>query len=127
MKNLWQFAKFCTVGGIGLLVNLSITYVGVSILQVWYLWAFIAGLLISWSCSFVLNAFFTFPEHERAAYLRKYFLFLANYGVVFVLNTVLMYLLTSILGLHYLLSIGVCALSTTLLTYSFSKYVVYRP
>lgn len=124
--HLKQFLKFCAVGGIGLLINLGITYTGVA-LGLWYLYAFIIGLIISWSCSFVLNAFFTFPEHERAAYLRKYFLFLGNYSIVFVLNIALMYVLTSLVGLHYILSIILCALSTTVLTYSFSKYVIYRP
>lgn len=124
--HLRQFAIFCAVGGAGLVVNLVITHVGV-LLGAWYLYAFVVGLLVSWSCSFVLNAFVTFPEHERARYLRKYLLYLGNYGLVFLLNVALMYALTSLLGIHYLISIVVCAVSTTLLTYSLSKHVIYHP
>lgn len=124
--HLNQFIRFCAVGGIGLLINLAATHIGVTVFGLWYLTAFLIGLFISWTCSFVLNAFITFPEHERAAYLRKYFLFLSNYGVVFVLNMALIYILTSLIGLHYLISIVFCAISTTFLTYSFSKYVIYK-
>ncbi len=85
------------------------------------------GLFISWSASFVFNAFITFPEHERSAYIKKYFLYISNYGVVFALNTALIYLLTTIVGLHYLVATVICAVSTVFLTYSFSKYVVYKP
>ncbi len=125
-KNFWQFIKFCTVGGIGLLINLGITHGLVVWAQVWYLWAFVLALLFSWSLTFVLNAFFTFPEHERSAYLKKYFLFLASYGLVFCINTAIVYVGTSILGLHYLISICISALITTLLTFSISKHVIYH-
>ncbi len=123
--HLKQFLKFCAVGGIGLLINLGITHAGVT-LGLWYLYAFIIGLIISWSCSFVLNAFFTFPEHTHDSYGKKYSLFIASYALVFVLTIGIVYALTSIVGIHYLISICISAVITTLLTYSFSKYVVYR-
>jgi len=113
------------VGGIGLLVNLAITYAGVNIFGLWYLTAFLVGLLISWTCSFVLNALLTFPEHERSAYLKKYLLFLANYGVVIAINMTLVYALTSQLAVHYLISIITSALVTTPLSFSFSKRFIY--
>jgi putative flippase GtrA len=122
-----QFIRFCLVGGAGLLINLAVTYIGVEMLGLWYLSAFIIGLLVSWTCSFILNALLTFPEHERAAYHKKYMLFMGMYGTVFILNTALMYGLTSLLGVYYPISIVLCAASTLPLTYSFSKYVIYRP
>jgi len=115
------------VGGVGLLINLTITYLLVTFFALWYFYSFFIGLLISWTGSFILNAFITFPEHERTAYVHKYFLFLSNYSVVFVLNMTLIYVLTSLLSIYYLISILVCAASTTVLTYSFSKYAVYKP
>lgn len=124
--HLHPFIRFCIIGGIGLLINLSIIYLGVDIFHLWIVPAFMVGLLLSWSISFVLNAFITFPEHERSAYLKKYFLYLSSYSGVFVLNTILIYLLTTMLGLHYLIATIICALSTVFLTYSFSKYVIYK-
>lgn len=124
--HLHPFIRFCIVGGIGLLINLSVIYLGVDVFHLWIVPTFMVGLLISWSISFVLNAFITFPEHERSAYYTKYFLYLSNYSIVFALNTVLIYLLTTIVGLHYFIATIICALSTVFLTYSFSKYVVYK-
>lgn len=119
--------RFCAVGGAGLLVNLAVTYTFVTVFGFWYFWAYIIGVLCGWTCSFVLNALFTFPAHRKSGYHKKYALFIASYIVIFVINAALVYLLTTLLGIHYLVSISASALTTTLLSFSFNKHVIYRP
>jgi putative flippase GtrA len=126
MNRYHQFARFVLVGAAGLVVNLGVTHAGVVLLGVWYFWSYLAGVLCGWSASFVLNSIFTFPGHERTAYGRKYALYLAIYGVVFVINAAMVYTMTSLMGIHYLVSITVSALVTTLLSYTAVKYAVFN-
>lgn len=122
----FQFVRFCLVGAIGLFVNLIVTHASVVYLGFWYFWAYCIGVLAGWTSSFLLNATFTFPEHEHSSYATKYGLFVATYAVIFGLNAVLVYLLTSLLGIHYLISISISAITTTLLSFTFNKYVIYK-
>lgn len=126
-QNFLQFGRFCLVGGIGLLVNLGVTHAGVVLFNLWYFGPYILGVFAGWTSSFVLNALFTFPEHKRASYGRKYALFISMYAIIFATNAAAVYVLTSLLGVHYLVSITASAIATTLLSFSFNKYVIYKP
>ncbi|MDB5225314.1 MAG: hypothetical protein JWL87_266 [Candidatus Adlerbacteria bacterium] len=125
-RNLGKFIRFCFVGGTGLIINLAVTHTFVVVFGFWYFWAFTIGVLCGWTCSFVLNALFTFPDHNKSGYHKKYMLFIASYLVIFALNAALVYMLTTLLGIHYLISISISALTTTLLSFSFNKNVIYR-
>lgn len=127
LKNSLQFLRFCIVGGVGLLVNLGVTHTGVVLLNLWYFGPYILGVFAGWTSSFLLNALFTFPEHKHASYGRKYALFISMYAVIFAINAGMVYTLTSLFGVHYLISITVSALATTLLSFSFNKHVIYKP
>lgn len=126
MGSIKQFALFVLVGGLGMLVNMGVTYAGVNYLHLWYLWSFCLAALIGWTAIFVGNALFTFPEHERHSYVRKYVSFIAGYAALFAANAALVYLCTSFLGIHYLASIVIGSGITTLATFSFSKKIVFR-
>jgi putative flippase GtrA len=125
MRKHIQFLRFCLVGTAGLLVNLAVTFVAVSVFGVWYFWAYLCGVLCGWTASFVFNAFFTFPEHRRGSYIKKYTLFVATYAVILALNSLMVYGLTSLVGVQYLISITISALLTTLLSFSLSKRIIY--
>lgn len=124
--DLRQFIRFCFVGGVGLAINLFITHVGVVIFGVWYFWAYLFGVLTGWTSTFILNALFTFPEHRHESYGKKYTLFIATYAIIFALNASMVYVLTSLMAIHYLVSITTSALTTTSLSFSFSKRFIYK-
>ncbi len=126
MQKHLQFIRFCLVGGVGLLVNLAVTHIGVVIFGAWYFWSYLCGVLLGWTSSFILNALFTFPEHQREEYAKKYTLFVATYAVIFALNAGMVYVLTSLMGVHYLISITISAFATTLVSFSFNKHVIYK-
>lgn len=126
MSRRLQFVRFVLVGGIGLLINLAVTHGLVMMVHVWYLWAFWVGLVVSWSVSFLLNARITFPEHERNNYHKKYAIYIAIYLVVFILNTAIVYALTSLGHVHYLISIPLSAVITTAFSFTTVKRYVYR-
>ena len=125
-KTLSQITYFISVGGIGLLVNLLITYIGVQYFDLWYLWSFFLAALVGWTVIFIGNALFTFPEHERNSYIKKYITFIIGYSVMFSVNASIVFFLTSILSIYYLVSIIIGTIITTLLTFTFNKKVIFR-
>lgn len=124
---LSQIVRFVAVGGGGLLVNLLVTRIGVTVFHLWYFFAFLIATLFGWTFIFVVNALVTFPEHQRSGYAGKYLLFLAGYLAIFGVNAGSVYVLTSVLGVYYLVSITLSAFITATLTFFFSKYAIYRP
>ncbi len=125
-ETMKEFPRFILVGGAGMLVNMGVTYFGVQYLGLWYLWSFCLATLIGWTVIFIGNVLFTFPGHERHSYGRKYVAFITGYFGVFWVNVAFVYLFTSILSIHYLISIVISTVITTLLTFTFSKHVVFR-
>lgn len=121
-----EFLRFVLVGGAGMLVNMGVTYAGVEYLGLWYFWSFCLASLVGWTAIFIGNALFTFPEHERHSYLQKYIVFILGYTGMFWVNAALVFLFTSILFIHYLVSIVLGTMITTLLTFSFNKKVIFR-
>ena len=121
-----QFLRFCLVGGVGLLLNMGITYLGVEYFHVWYLFAYCAAALLGWTVIFIGNALFTFPEHEQHSYARKYVSFVAGYLGLFWVNTLLVYFFVSVLSVFYIVSIALATVITTLLTFTYSRKLIFH-
>lgn len=124
--NTRQFLKFCLAGGGGLIINLFITHFGVTVLGVWYFWSYLVATLVGWSFIYTVNALITFPDPVRSQHARRYALFLGGYLVFFAVHAALVYTGTSVLNFHYFVSIIAATVVTTILTFFYSKYVVYR-
>ena len=125
MKLSLQLARFLAVGVTGLGVLLASTYVLTEYLHVWYFWGYVVATLLSWSCIFFLNSIFTFAGHNKSGYGKKYLTFLAMYLGTFAVNAGIVYSLTSLMGLQYLLSIIVATAITTSITFTLSKTFIF--
>ncbi len=121
-----QFTRFIVVGGVGLLVSMGITYVEVQYMDMWYLWAYGISVLISWTIIFIGNATITFPDHKRYLYQKKYLSFMGGYLVLFWVNALFVYIFTSLMSFHYLISIVLATIITTALTFSFNKQYIFH-
>ena len=122
---LMRFIRFLIVGGGGVLVTLLVTHIGVVFFHLWYFFAFLIATLFSWTFVFAVNAWWTFPDSLQDNRGKRYLQFLAGYAGIFCINASLVYIGTSILGLHYLVSITVATACTAVLTFLFSKHVIY--
>lgn len=120
-----QFFRYGVVAVAGLLLNLGITYGGVEVAHMWYFLAFVIGTFTTWTASFFALAFFVFPEQGRGDWVIRYLRFLAGYGLIFLVNGCTVYMLTSVLGVYYLLSITVTALAMGFAGFMFSRRFVY--
>jgi len=123
MKTLEQFARFVTVGGVALCINVAVTYTLTEVAQFWYLYSFFVGVLCSWVFVFFANTFFTFGS--RSGGRARHTLFVALYSMTFVINAGLVYALTTNWGVYYPLSIIAATAVTTLITFFMSKQYIY--
>ena len=121
-----QFLRFCLAGGGGLVVCLLLTHALVAVFHLWYFYAYLIATVCGWSFIFAVNAGITFPDGGRRGYALRYVLFVSGYIAVFYVNATLVYIGTSRLGLHYLVSITIATVITASLNFLFSKFVVYR-
>lgn len=121
-----QFVRFCLIGGAGLVVILALTHIGVRFLHLWYFSAYLISTLLGWSIVFVLNVLWTFHDTEHPRHAGHYFGFLAGYVGIYCLNASLVYILTSLLGIHYLISITFSSGVGAVFSFLFNKYVIFR-
>ncbi len=121
-----QLTRFIIVGGVGLLVSMVVTYIGVQYIGLWYIWAYGISALISWTVIFIGNSIFTFPNHERNSYSKKYLSFMGGYAMLFWINAFFVYIFTSLISFHYLLSIVFATGITTVLTFTFNRHIIFR-
>ena len=121
-----KLIKFSIIGSIGLLINVAVAYILKEFFGLWYFWAFVVGVLFNWSFNFLANSYFTFKGHPRDNYFGKYSLFIAIYLIAFIVNSGIVYTMTSIFNIYYLISIAAAAGITTLITFGLSRRFVYR-
>lgn len=101
-KTLAQFGKYLVTGGISAGTEFSLLILLTEYFKLWYITsnsiAYSSGFVIS----FLMNKYWSFNSRENFG--RQ----LAMYGVLFFINlglsTALMYLLTSVLGILYIIS-----------------------
>jgi putative flippase GtrA len=123
---LKKFINFSLIGGIGLLINLVVTFIMKEFFGLWYYWSFLIGVLFTWTFIFLANSNFTFHGHSKEKYFKKYVKFLLIYFCIFLINASLVFVFTSVLSVYYLLSIIMATVITTILTFSFSWKFVFR-
>lgn len=120
-----QYPHFLIVGGFSYILNILLTYFFTEYFGLWYLLSFIFAAFISLSLSFVLNSFYTFKEYERRSHSERYGLYIGFYCVSAVTTFVLVYTITSIFGMHYLFSITIVTLASSLITFSVNKKFIF--
>lgn len=112
-----RFLKFCLVGGSGVVVNMGLLYLLTEYAGLFYLVSSAISIETSIITNFLLNDFFTFHD-RRGIGPRQFFGRLLKFNLVslggHVLNMTVLWLLTSVAGLYYLVSnlFGIAAAMT---------------
>lgn len=104
---LLRFCKFCLVGGSGIFVNMGLLWLLTEFAGLYYLISAAIGIEMSIVSNFLLNDLFTFPDRRSRGLknlLKRWLKFnlvsLAGLGI----NMTVLWFLTSVLGLYYLIS-----------------------
>lgn len=99
-----ELLKFAAVGSLGLIINLAVLYALTEFLGLYYLISAVFAFFLAAFSNFTLNKIWTFGENiaDRAAV--KYAQFMAVSIFALLINLLLLFLLTELVGMHYLLS-----------------------
>ena len=101
-----RFLKFCMVGGSGILVNEGLLWLFTDGIGFFYLYSAIIGIEASIASNFILNNVWTFRDRRKASggifarFIRYNLACLIGVG----LNVSILWLMTEIIGMHYLIS-----------------------
>jgi len=100
-----QLARFCVVGGIGILVNLAVLWLLVELGAMWYMTAAAISFMGAVTFNFIGNKVFAFRDDRRspltvASQYAKFFM--VSVGALLI-NLAVLYLLVDVAGLWYIL------------------------
>mgnify|MGYP000731125056 CR=1 FL=1 len=114
---LLRFVKFCLVGASGVLVNMGLLWLLTEFVGLFYLLSAAISIETSIITNFILNDRFTFPDRRSAGakhFLKRLVKFnlisLAGLGI----NLGVLWLLTAVFGVYYLLS-NLCGIAVATL------------
>ncbi len=109
-----RFMKFCLVGGSGVGVNMGLLWLLTEVGGLFYLVSAAISIETSIISNFTLNDFFTFPDRRRQG-ARNFLSRLVKFNLVslggLALNLSILWFLTSVVGIYYLVSnlVGIAA------------------
>jgi len=116
-KEFLRFFKFCLVGASGVGVNMGLLWLLTEVGGLFYLVSAAISIETSIITNFTLNDYFTFPDRRRRG-RRQFFTRLAKFNLVSLaglgLNMTVLWFLTSVVGLYYLLS-NLCGIAVATL------------
>lgn len=120
-KLIW---KYLSSGVLSVGVDYAVLYLLTSIFGVYYLYSTIFSFLAGFLTNFFLNKYWTFKkEGDTISQMVKYGI-LAGINLLVTLG--LMYLLTTNVGINYLISRGMVLVVVTSWNFLLYKYVVYK-
>ena len=114
----FRFIKFIAVGGSGILVNSAALALATDSLHIYYLVSAIIATVASTTWNFVLTEWWVFkirPTSEGR--LKRFLLFFVMNNIALLFRTPIIYVLTSVLGMYYLLSNFISLAILTVLRY----------
>ena len=114
---LLRFFKYCLVGGGGVLVNMGLLWLLTEFVGLFYLLSAAISIETSILSNFTLNDYLTFPD-RRSRGARHFLMRLAKFNLVSLaglgLNLGVLWLLTNVFGVYYLLS-NLCGIAVATL------------
>ena len=128
LKELWRYYtrlfKFGLIGGIGTLIGLGIIYVLVNFVGLHYIVSYIIAFCTTTTTNYLCHSMFAFKDRVSSfnGYLKYFFLHVST----LLITTVLLYLFTTIAGIHYMISTVIVTGCGFLLNYLISKTIVWR-
>jgi putative flippase GtrA len=121
-KMIAKFIKFCIVGGSGMVIDFTVTYICKELIRMNKYLANALGFIIAASTNYMLNRLWTFHSHNNIPVEYVKFIAIALIGLG--INSAVIYLLVEKLKIHFYLSklfaIGVVTIWNFFMSYFFA-------
>ena len=127
--DLLRFLKFCTVGATGTIVSAVLLWLLTEIAGYYYLVSAAISIETAIIVNFTFHSFFTFSD-RRSSTFRIFLMRLLKYNLISLvgmfLNMGILWLLTEIFSLYYMLSYLCGILSATVFRYIFNFLWIWK-
>ena len=120
-----KIVRYLASGVMGITVNLGSLFILVHVFDVHYLAASITAVSISTIVGFLLQKFWTFGERSFSRSRSQFLLYTLVAILNILLNTFIVYVLTGVLGLHYLIGQFVGAAVVAVWSYFIYRHVIF--
>ncbi len=119
-----KFFVFSIGGGLGAIINWTITVTLTEIFHMWYILSYSIGLAINLIFNFIYHQNITFKKKDR---WKKRFTFFTVVSILtIILNLLSVYLVTELLQIFYLISIIFITILIAILNFVLNKEIVFK-
>ena len=119
-----QFTKFALVGGSGSLIGLGILWIFTELAGWYYLVSLTLALLVSVSNNYLWNSKWTFKD--KKASIKGFGKYLSLSAGTLVLNLILVFILTDVIGIWYMFSAIITTGIVFLINFTLSRKYVWN-
>lgn len=118
------FFRYLIIGGVGYILELSVLIFCVHVLKVWYLYSNLFSSSISLIFTYSFNCLWTF-SCRKISLRGIMFVLIFHFMNLSIFSTIL-YFLTSIIGVNYLLSKIIITFLSLIWNFFVSKKIIYK-
>lgn len=123
----FRFIKFALIGASGILINSMVMFLATETLQIYYLLSAGIGTVASTLWNFALTETWVYKaQYTTQGRARRLGLFFVMNMVALALRTPMIYLLTAITGIFYLLSNIISLAVLTVIRFAFSENIIWK-
>jgi dolichol-phosphate mannosyltransferase len=119
-----RLLKFGIVGGSGALIGFGTMYLFTDILNIYYILSYIMSFCISVANNYLWNTLWTFRGSQGS--VKGYSKYIGTSVFTLGVTTLLMYIFTSLIGLHHMVSLIIVTLCGFPINFILSKKIVWR-
>lgn len=121
-----RIVLFLLIGLFGLVLNSAVLAFGKSVLGLYYLLAAVVAAEVTTVCNYLLVAYSVFPDRNGNRKGQRFLKFLFMNNVALAIRGPIMYALTSLLGVHYLVSNILAIVLFTVVRYLLADTWIWR-
>lgn len=125
-KTLIQIFRYFFVGGTAFVVDYSLLYVFTEFVHIHYLLASVFSFLISLVVNYLLCILWVFHHNTSKSKFVEFLVFVLIASIGLALNTLIMYLFTDGLNLHYMVSKIVSSFIVAFWNFFARKFFLYK-
>jgi len=118
----FRIIKFAMVGASGTVLGLSVLYTLAEVASLHYMIAYPMSFVVALTSNYILNCLWTFKQNRG---IRGWLKYVVACTPAFAVNMVLMYVLTDISGLWYMLTAVILVLVAFMVNYALSTRFVW--
>ncbi|MCP3682776.1 MAG: glycosyltransferase [bacterium] len=119
-----RYLVFVVGGGLGMLINLVVTFLLTEFAGLWYMGSYALGLGLNMLFNFFYHRHVTFNVTSRAK--ERFGKFMIVTVLIVLINWLMVYAITEITGIYYILSIILVTLVVSVINYILNKLWVFK-